>query len=106
MRIRFRLNHERNEHAQQENESQQMISSLQKKIAEMIKQHTKSMDEIKRELHQERLAMQKQLAIKPISIPQFVQVEENFDDRSFVPQRFVSFTFRPICRSTISKWII
>ena len=40
----------------------------------MIKQHTKAMDEIKRELQHERLLAQKQLSARPISIPAFVQV--------------------------------
>lgn len=71
----FSLTQERNQHAQQENDSQQMISSLQKKIAEMLKQHTKSMDEIKREL-----TAKKQLIVKPISIPQFVQTDLSISD--------------------------
>ena len=69
-----RLNEERALHVKQENDYQQTISSLQKKIADVIKQHTKAMDEIKRELQQERLLAQKQLSARPISIPAFVQV--------------------------------
>jgi hypothetical protein len=68
------LNQERIVHAKQENEYQQTISSLQKKIADMIKQHTKAMDEIKRELHQERLTAQKRVISRPICVPEYVQV--------------------------------
>jgi len=68
------LNQERTLHAKQENEYQQTISSLQKKIADMIKQHTKAMDEIKRELHQERLSAQKLVTTRPICVPEYVQV--------------------------------
>ncbi len=70
----YRLNQERALHAKQENEYQQTISSLQKKIADMIKQHTKAMDEIKRELHQERLTAQKRMTSRPICVPEYVQV--------------------------------
>jgi hypothetical protein len=68
------LNQERALHTKQENEYQQTISSLQKKIADMIKQHTKAMDEIKRELHQERLTAQKRVTSRPICVPEYVQV--------------------------------
>ena len=68
------LNEERTLHTKQENEYQQTISSLQKKIADMIKQHTKAMDEIKRDLNQERLEAQKRLIIRPITVPEYVQV--------------------------------
>ena len=71
-----RLNEERLEHSKQENEYQQTISSLQKKIADMIKQHTKAMDEIKRDLNQERLAAQKRQTSRPICVPEYVQVSE------------------------------
>lgn len=72
--VEFRLNEERALHAKQENEYQQTISCLQKKIADMIKQHTKAMDEIKRDLNQERLAAQKHLVNRPICVPEYVQV--------------------------------
>lgn len=70
-----RLNDERAMHERQDNDYQQTISALQKKIAEMIKQHTKAVDEIKRELHQERQSNQKQINARPISVPEFVQVD-------------------------------
>ncbi len=73
-RILFRLNEERALHTKQENEYQQTISSLQKKIADMIKQHTKAMDEIKRDLNQERLSAQKRATTRPICVPEYVQV--------------------------------
>jgi hypothetical protein len=68
------LNQERALHTKQENEYQQTISSLQKKIADMIKQHTKAMDEIKRDLHQERLSAQQRVTTRPICVPEYVQV--------------------------------
>ncbi len=68
------MNEERTLHAKQEIEYQQTISSLQKKIADMIKQHTKAMDEIKRDLNQERLSTQKRTTIRPICVPEYVQV--------------------------------
>jgi hypothetical protein len=68
------LDRERAESVRQENDYQQTISSLQKKIAEMIKQHSKAMEEVKRELQHERLNTQKQLNARPISVPEFVQV--------------------------------
>ena len=68
------MNQERALHTKQENEYQQTISSLQKKIADMIKQHTKATDEIKRELHQERLSAQERLTTRPICVPEYVQV--------------------------------
>ena len=40
----------------------------------MIKQHTKAMDEIKRELHQERLKSTKRSVPIAIGVPEFVQV--------------------------------
>lgn len=72
------MNQERAIHAQQENEYQQTISSLQQKIADMIKQHTKAMDEIKRELHQERLSAQKLALKRPITVPEYVQVSASY----------------------------
>jgi hypothetical protein len=68
------LNQERVLYAKQENEYQQTISSLQNKIADMIKQHTKAMDEVKRELHQQRLTAQKRVPVTPVSVPEYVQV--------------------------------
>ena len=68
------MNEERALHSKQENEYQQTISSLQKKIADMIKQHTKAMDEIKRDLNQERLSAQKRATARPICVPEYVQV--------------------------------
>lgn len=65
-------------HAKQENEYQQTISSLQKKIADMIKQHTIVMDEIKHELLQERLSAQKRATTRSICVPEYVQVLYNF----------------------------
>lgn len=62
----------------EENEYQQTISSLQKKIADMIKQHTKAMDEIKRDLNQERLSAQKRQTSRPICVPEYVQVSSPF----------------------------
>lgn len=70
----FSLNEERTVNAQKEHQFQQTISSLQKKIADMMNQHTKVVDEIRREFNQERLNFQKQQIVKPISMPQFVQV--------------------------------
>ena len=40
----------------------------------MIKQHTKAMDEIKRELYQERLSTQKRITSRVICVPEYVQV--------------------------------
>jgi len=40
----------------------------------MIKQHTKSMNEIKRELHQERLTNQNRSTPRPKSVPEFPSV--------------------------------
>jgi hypothetical protein len=40
----------------------------------MMKQHTKAMDELKREPHQGQLASQKRVTIRPISVPEFAQV--------------------------------
>ncbi|CAF1465550.1 unnamed protein product, partial [Adineta ricciae] len=74
------LAQERALHAKQENEYQETISSLQKKIADMIKQHTKAMDEIKRELHQERLSTQERLTTRVISVPEYVQTDLSFND--------------------------
>ncbi len=74
IRFIYRLNQERALHTKQENEYQQTISSLQKKIADMIKQHTKAMDEIKRDLHQERLSAQQRVTTRPICVPEYVQV--------------------------------
>ncbi len=68
------MNQERTVYTNQENEYQQTISSLQKKIADMIKLHTKAMDEIKRDLHQERVAAQKRVPTRPICVPEYVQV--------------------------------
>ena len=68
------MNQERALHTTQENEYQQTISSLQKKIADMIKQHTKAMDEIKHDLHQERLSAQQRVTVRPICVPEYVQV--------------------------------
>jgi hypothetical protein len=70
----YSLNQERIVHTSQEDEYQQTISSLQKKIADMIKLHTKAMDEIKRELNQERVTAQKRVATRPICVPEYVQV--------------------------------
>lgn len=64
-------------HGKAENEYQQTISSLQKKIADMIKQHTKAMDEIKRDLNQERLTAQKRQTSRPICVPEYVQVSHS-----------------------------
>ena len=87
----FRLNEERIAHSKEENEYQQTISSLQKKIADMIKQHTKAMDEIKRDLNQERLTAQKRQTSRPICVPEYVQVSS-----SFFPSLLHSFPSRPI----------
>ncbi|UJR09139.1 hypothetical protein I4U23_013386 [Adineta vaga] len=74
------LTQERALHTKQENEYQETISSLQKKIADMIKQHTKATDEIKRELHQERVSAQERLTTRPISVPEYVQTDLSFND--------------------------
>ena len=71
-----RLNQERTLHTKQEFEYQQTISSLQKKIADMIKQHIETMDEVKRELHQERLKNQGRITPRPTSVPEFTPVKE------------------------------
>ncbi|UJR37060.1 hypothetical protein I4U23_029765 [Adineta vaga] len=69
------LNQERALHTKQEFEYQQTISSLQKKIADMIKQHIESVDEIKHELHQERLKNQERIVIpRPTSVPEFAHM--------------------------------
>lgn len=85
----YRLNEERTLHGKQENEYQQTISSLQKKIADMIKQHTKAMDEIKRDLHQERLTAQKRVSTRPC-VPVYVQV---FDLRKSDKAFLLKFIF-------------
>jgi hypothetical protein len=74
------LNSERTLHATHGNDYEQTISLLQKKIADMIKQHTKAIDEVKRELHHERLTIQKQLAARPITVPEYVQVDRHIVD--------------------------
>ncbi|CAF4452227.1 unnamed protein product, partial [Adineta steineri] len=74
------LNQERQLHTKQENEYQQTISSLQKKIADMIKQHTKAMDEIKQDLHQERVSAQKRTTTRPICVPEYVQTDLSLND--------------------------
>jgi len=74
------INQERTSYSQQENEYQQTISSLQQKIADMLKQHTKAMDEVKWELNQERLAAQKRMVSKPICVPEFVQTDLAVND--------------------------
>ncbi len=68
--IKKRLNNERAVHAQEVNEYQQTINSLQKKIADMNKQHAKAMDELK----YERLKYQKRIIPRPISVPEFPSV--------------------------------
>jgi hypothetical protein len=40
----------------------------------MIKQHTKSTDELRRELYQERLITNKHITSRPISVPEFPSV--------------------------------
>ncbi|CAF4373885.1 unnamed protein product, partial [Rotaria magnacalcarata] len=74
------LNQERAVHAKQESEYQQTISSLQKKIADMIRQHTIVMDEIKRDLHQERLSAQKRASARSICVPEYVQTDVSIND--------------------------
>ncbi|CAF0850375.1 unnamed protein product [Adineta ricciae] len=69
------LNQERTLHTKQEFEYQQTISSLQKKIADMIKQHIESIDEVKRELHQERLKNQGRIIPRPTSVPEFAPMD-------------------------------
>ncbi|CAF1243822.1 unnamed protein product [Adineta ricciae] len=69
------LDQERKLHTKQEFEYQQTISSLQKKIADMIKQHIESIDEVKRELHQERLKNQGRIIPRPTSVPEFTPMD-------------------------------
>ncbi len=68
------MNQERILHTKQEYEYQQTISSLQKRIADMIRQHLEAVDEIKRVLHQERLTNQIRVIPRPTSVPEFAQV--------------------------------
>ena len=67
----FRLNEERTINAEQENDYHLTVNSLQKKISDMIKQHNKSMDEVRRELQDERSVNHKQ---RPHSVPEFNSV--------------------------------
>ena len=75
------MNQERVLHTKQEFEYQQTISSLQRNIADMIRQHIEAVDEIKRQLHQERLINQKHMAPRPTSVPEFSQVFIQFFQR-------------------------
>ncbi|CAF3183517.1 unnamed protein product, partial [Rotaria sp. Silwood2] len=68
------LNQERTLHAKQVNEFQQTISSLQEKIIDKSKQHTRSTNEIKLELPQERLTTQRRAISRPTSLAESAQV--------------------------------
>jgi glucosamine 6-phosphate synthetase-like amidotransferase/phosphosugar isomerase protein len=70
----FRLSQERTIRIRQENEHQKTIDSLQRKISDIIKQYTKTIDELKRELENERLINQNHPTSRPTSVPDFTSV--------------------------------
>ncbi|CAF4313542.1 unnamed protein product, partial [Adineta steineri] len=77
------LNQERMLHAKQEHEYQQTISSLQKKIADMIKQHIEAVGEIKRELYHERSTNPGRMVPRPTSVPEFAENDLLADDMKY-----------------------
>ncbi|CAF3549990.1 unnamed protein product [Adineta steineri] len=77
------LNQERMLHAKQEYEYQQTISSLQKKIADMIKQHIEAVGEIKRELYHERSTNTRHMVPRPTSVPEFAENDLLADDMKY-----------------------
>ncbi|CAF2874197.1 unnamed protein product [Rotaria sp. Silwood2] len=74
------LNQERTLHAKQVNEFQQTISSLQEKIIDKSKQHTRSTNEIKLELPQERLTTQRRAISRPTSLAESAQTDSSAND--------------------------
>lgn len=50
----------------------------------MVKQHTKAMDEIKRELQQERLTNHKRITPRPISVQEFTPVFFQFFSNQYL----------------------
>lgn len=69
------LNQERALRTRQENEYEQMIRSLQKKLTESTQSHYRTIEELKHDLQQERLLNQKYNANRPTSVPDFASVD-------------------------------
>lgn len=68
------LNQERTLRTRQENEYEQMIRSLQKKLIENSQCNSRTIEELKHDLEQERLLNQKYNADRPTSVPDFAAV--------------------------------